>query len=254
MSKIHRKLFMIGSKFISVKTLFDMIKKKFSRNQSFNYNGKKLDYFYHSYNNNRLTERTIEIPILRHYLEKHNPIRVLEIGNVTNHYYTYFCDLKFSKLVIDKFEIASEVVNEDIIDYVSEEKFKFIFSISTFEHFDSDRGRNTEYIKGNSKLSSYAADAIFHVSEDLLAERGVFIIICPLGYAEEFDETIFRKGLYDILPNGYVIEFFYLRKVGEIAWRQVEKGEIRKTAINEGFRGVNELVVIIVTKNKKGGQ
>lgn len=39
--------------------------------------------------------------------------------------------------------------------------------------------------------------------------------------------------------------------MGEIAWRQVEKEEIRKTACNEGFRGVNEIVVIVITKEKE---
>ena len=54
----------------------------------FEYNGKKLPYFYHKYNKTWKNERAVEIPImLKRYLrEFYGDKRILEVGNVLQHY------------------------------------------------------------------------------------------------------------------------------------------------------------------------
>jgi hypothetical protein len=46
---------------------------------TFKFNGVQLDYFFHSYNNFRISERAVEIPIIKHYIYLLKPERVMEI-------------------------------------------------------------------------------------------------------------------------------------------------------------------------------
>jgi hypothetical protein len=88
----------------SVADIRRMLRYKFNREKDFVFNSHRLGYFFHSYNNFRVTERAVEIPIIRHYLEQENYQNVLEIGNVTNHYYEYFRQAFVGKrkIVVDK--------------------------------------------------------------------------------------------------------------------------------------------------------
>jgi coproporphyrinogen III oxidase len=92
------------SKIFSIHDLIKIIYYKFSNAEYFEFKGKILKYFYLSYNIHRLTERAIEIPIIRYYFERIGKRACLEIRNVTNHYYSYFLDLIDLKTVIDKYE------------------------------------------------------------------------------------------------------------------------------------------------------
>lgn len=151
--------------------------------------GKEYPYLFHSYNNMGLTERTVEIPIIFHYLKTLKFSNVLEIGNVTNYYQSYYENSFPNKTVVDKIEHCYNITTSDIADYKSENKFDFIFSISTFEHMDSDLGRNPDYKPGKSKLCSVAADNIVYCYENLLQVGGAMVITAPMGYTPEWDLT-----------------------------------------------------------------
>jgi len=155
----------------------------------------EFDYLFHSYNNLGLTERTVEIPIIQFYLNKLKPKEVLEIGNVTNYYQSYFENAFPNKTVVDKIEHCYNVITRDIAKYFSDKKFDFIFSISTFEHMDSDLGRNPDYLKESSKSVSVAADNIIHCYENLLSTDGTLLITAPMGYTPEWDLTFKNEWL-----------------------------------------------------------
>jgi hypothetical protein len=159
----------------------------------FKIEGKEYPYLFHSYNNMGLTERSAEIPIIFHYLKTNTYKEVLEIGNVTNYYESYFENIFPNKTVVDKLEHSYNVITSDIAKYTSSKKFDFIFSISTFEHMDSDLGRNPEYVKGSSKLCTVAADNIDYCYKNLLADGGTLVITAPMGYTPEWDETFNSK-------------------------------------------------------------
>ncbi|MHA1979289.1 MAG: hypothetical protein ACW98I_20475 [Candidatus Hodarchaeales archaeon] len=243
---IHH-FFLTFGRIFSTRTLVEIMQRKFTKKKYFSFNGAKFEYFYHSYNNQRLTERTIEIPLIKNYWKIFNPKRVLEIGNVTNHYYTEFSEFFTPKIVVDKYEKAIGVINEDINSFSSESQFDLVFSISTFEHLDSDRGRNPSYNKGGSKLSSYAADALAHITNNLLGEGGQFIITAPLGYSEEFDQTVLPQKLEEIL-NVKKIEYYYMKKISEIEWEQTSHNDSIDSKYNYPLPGVNSLIVIIIQK------
>jgi len=132
-----------------------------------------------------LTERSIEIPIIKYFLGLYKHENVLEIGNVSNHYYDEFKDMFVHKDTVDKYESGYDVINQDIADYKSDKKYDFIYSISTFEHMDSDGGRNDDYVRLKKKqkpFSSIAFSNIQYCLDNLLGEGGRMVITFPLGY------------------------------------------------------------------------
>ncbi|MHC4617098.1 MAG: hypothetical protein ACYTEQ_05025 [Planctomycetota bacterium] len=235
------------SSLLSIRDIKWILEYKLAKGERvFEFGSHQLQYFFHCYNNFGLTERAIEIPIIKHYLEQGSYENVLEIGNVTNHYYSEFMQSFIKKTVVDKYEQAYDVTNLDICEYHPGFKFDFIFSVSTFEHMDSDRGRNSGYEKGGSDLVSYAADNIRYVSDNLLKDGGTFVLTAPLGYAAEWDETLYSDAFGEC---GFVESKVYIyRKVSDTRWQQVDLLEGRKAVHNCPYRGVNYVSVVEFSK------
>jgi hypothetical protein len=201
-------------------TLQRVCARKIASRGTFTFDGTPLSYFFHSYNNFGVSERAIEVPIIASYLREGRYPRVLEIGNVTNHYYDTFRDLFIHKDVVDKFETGYNVINADIATFTSDQKYDFIFSISTFEHMDSDLGRNPDYVPGASRLISAAADNIKHVSDHLIAPGGRFVLTAPLLYTPEWDKTFYSDAFDACGWSSYKRSLF--RRLGELHWIQVD--------------------------------
>ncbi|MBN2602959.1 MAG: hypothetical protein JXA91_02365 [Candidatus Thermoplasmatota archaeon] len=197
-----------------------MINIKMKYREYFEFNNTKMQYFFHSYNNFSVTPRAIEIPLIKFYLTRYPHNIVLEIGNVTKHYYEEFKDFK-KKDTLDKFEMAYDVINLDIKDYIAEEKYDFIYSISTFEHMDSDGGNNPDYkpIK-DEKFTSYAFKNMDHVINNLLKEDGEFIITFPIGQDNcEIDNSLYGEEYYKFNSKKVCVYFF--KKIFGHAWKQM---------------------------------
>lgn len=98
--------------------------------------GGENHYLFHIYNNSWLNERTVEVPLIWQSVvdtSVANPrARILEIGNVLSHYFDIQHD------VLDKYEIAPKVVNEDAVSFHPSGKYDLIVSISTIEHIGFD--------------------------------------------------------------------------------------------------------------------
>lgn len=249
--KFSRILFL--SNLLDMETIHTIINVKLNRNPEFSFNSHKLKYFFHSYNNFGITERAIEIPVVQYYLESGNYHNILEIGNVTNHYYENFRHIfsNVRKTVVDKFEIGNGVINKDIIDYVPDRKFDFIFSISTFEHMDSDLGRNPDYIKNKSNLVSVAADNIKYVHDVLLDDGGVLIITAPLDYTPEWGATVFSDAF---TKCGFArCEKFLFKRKSELAWEQVDIMEGKNVECTPHLAR-KYITIIKFTKNTSGDQ
>lgn len=155
----------------------------------FNFNGVELFQYFHSYNCWGYKSRTIEIPIIRWYLNNKKHERCLEIGNVTKHYYDLFRDVP--RDVVDRDEKAYDVINKDIYDYKTKDKYDFIYSISTFEHMPEDvRLRNLN-----------------HVYNNLLAKNGIFILTFPIDDGEDRISIDYLAKIRKTFNNKRV--FFY---------------------------------------------
>ncbi|MBN1860285.1 MAG: hypothetical protein JW840_02365 [Candidatus Thermoplasmatota archaeon] len=166
--------------------------------------------------------RAIEIPIIRHYLDTHPHEYTLEIGNVTKHYYDTFRDFK-KKDTVDKYEEAYDVYNEDIYTFKPKHRYDFIYSISTFEHMDSDGGNNPDYKKPeqllDGKFSTYAFCNMNRVCNDLLSRGGVFIATFPIGQDNcEIDQSLFNEEFKHFKVSK--IHFYFMKQINEITWKQ----------------------------------
>jgi hypothetical protein len=228
---IKRGLRRLGAKIWSTTFLLEMMEIKFAKAKTFTYNDIELNYFYHSYNNHRLTDRSVEIPIIRHYWNK--SFRILEIGNVTNHYYTYFSKTPnfLDKTVVDKYEKAAGVYNKDIIEYNTNLQFDFIYSISTFEHITN------------------CLDAIKHVYNKLLIINGRLIITAPMEYSKAFDDIILYRDLSILLPDSKVTTYIF-KRINEIKWKQLVTKMTFKSGINydSKFKGTKYLIILEISK------
>jgi len=148
------------------------------RAKTFHFDGKTYEYLYHMYNKTWKNERAVEIPIFREVVMRHQHKRILELGNVLAHY----CSVNHD--IVDKYEIAAGVINQDIVEFTPQQRYDLIISISTLEHVGWD-----ERPREPDKLLR----AIEHLKEQCLVPGGTLIASLPLGYNTYFDGLI-EKG------------------------------------------------------------
>lgn len=220
--------------------------RKYVISKTFTFKDCELNYFFHSYNNFGITERSIEIPIIKKYLAETEYQNVLEIGNVTKHYYNDFKNF-LQKTTVDKYEKAFDVINKDIKDFSSETKFDFIFSISTFEHMDTDGNRNTDYINDFGIFKSNAFNYIDIVYKNLLITGGKFVLTFPLSYCNDEIATSFLEGDLDkISASSYNFNIF--NKISETEWSEITLNDYLINKDQSNFPNVNFLVVLEFNK------
>lgn len=168
---------------INLRTVTDRIDIALTRFSSifttFSYQHHQLHYFYHSYNNAYNNERTIEIPIFRIYLENASPGHILEIGNVFSHYQPV------THTIVDKYEVAPQVINQDVVRYQPKKRFSLIISISTLEHVGQDESPCDP---------AKAIRAITHL-RGLLKPKGICIVSVPVGHNHQLDAFIYDYAL-----------------------------------------------------------
>ena len=148
-------------------------------NRTFVFNRARFNYFYPRYNNTCETERCIEIPIAMAFLESCNYCRVLEVGNVLNHYRA------FPHTVIDKYELADGVLNVDVQSYAPTEKYDAIVSISTMEHV----GWDEEPFEPQKALRCVES------LRGMLNPGGRMLISFPIGHNASLDQAISTETL-----------------------------------------------------------
>lgn len=145
--------------------------QKFYSSRNFTIQGRNYKYFYHKYNNTWDNERAVEIPILMESFNENEGKNILEVGNVLSNYFSVNHD------IIDKYEHAVNVNNQDIVDFHPSKKYNLIVSISTLEHvgWDEIRQDPTKIFKVRDNLKS------------LLTSKGICVVTIPIGYNKELD-------------------------------------------------------------------
>ena len=163
---------------------------------SFFFHGRRFRFFIHWYNHTWDNCRRYEIPVFLYYFNKvFAGQRILEVGNVINHYRAVY-----DHVVVDKYERSLGVINEDIIDYRPEKKFDVVLSCSTLEHVGFD-----EPLKDPLGFKK----AVDNIMVNVLKPGGVLICSVPIGY---------NPGLDRVLEEGLVV-FDDVVEYSDADWR-----------------------------------
>jgi len=181
---------------------------------TFSFRKKTYPLLYHRYNTTWKNERCLEVPLVKSLIDN-GAGDVLEIGNVLSHYYPLSWD------VLDKFEKAERVINEDLLSFVPSKKYELVVSISTFEHigFDDD-------LESNFKNSAEKIQRSFeNITKNILKKNGKVAITAPIGYNPDMDSLIFKNGLkFD--------EIYFYKKDGDGKWGSASKDEAEGSKYN----------------------
>jgi hypothetical protein len=176
------------------------------RTKTFRFDRQEYEYLYHPYNRTWKNERGVEIPIFRELLLRHQGKRILEVGNVLSHYFPVQHD------VVDKYEVSPGVINQDIIEFVPQEKYDLIVSISTLEHVGWD-----EQPQDPPKLLR----AIDHLRSACLAPGGSLVASLPVGYNRYFD------GLLNGGQSPFSAQHFLKRVSKRNYWVESDWAQVR---------------------------
>ena len=190
----------------------------------YTFQGKTYTQFWHRYNSTWRNERAVEIPIIRGVVRESSGARILEVGNVLSHYGPVSHD------VVDKYEKAEGVINEDICNYPPFKKYDLILSISTLEHVGWDEEpRRPEKILG-----------AFENLKCLLARGGRIVVTLPLGYNGPMDQWV-REGKIALARQ------FYLKRISSAnVWREVDWNDVQNARFDDSVPTARELLVGII--------
>jgi hypothetical protein len=197
--------------------------RKIRRHNTLSVLGKTYRYFdtYKTW----LGERAVEIPIVMEMVRKYQGTNILEIGSVLSHH------VQFEHDVLDKYEIAKGVINEDVIDFRSEKKYDLIVSISTLEHVGWD-----EKTRNDMKILK----AIENLKSLITSRGGTIIITLPLGYNPALDKLL-RYGVIQFSKQFHLIR---ISKGNE--WKEASWEEVQDTKYNSPFPFANGLLIGII--------
>lgn len=195
--------------------------------RTFQFNGKSFRYFYHPHARSWRTERCVEIALAIKVMKDHK--HVLEIGNVLAHK----IGAEHDRTVVDKYEQASGVINEDVATLNLARKFDLVISISTMEHVgsDEDGGNNEKLLVGFDKLLSH------------LSVGGRLFVTMPVGQNPALDRFISDGRL----PSK---NMYYLKRVSKNnKWVQVDSwDDVRDCKYGYPYHCANAIVVIDIIK------
>lgn len=191
---------------------------------SFTFRNKEYKYFNHVYNHTWNNERRVEIPIIWEIIRDKNSANILEIGNVLSHYFSINHD------VLDKYEKAPSVINEDVATYKPKKKYDYIISISTLEHVGWDEAKK-------DKMKIIQA---FKNLRTMLSHKGKIIFTIPLGYNPYMD---------DIIMNGRLNlnEQYYMRRISkDNLWEESKLNKGTRILYNSPFPLANGIIIGII--------
>ena len=171
-------------------------------------------------------ERTVEVAIAKEFLHGKTG-EILEVGNVLANFSGFQHD------VVDKYEKAPGVINEDIVTYAPRKEYDCIVTISTLEHVGWD-----EQPREPEKILL----AINHLKE-LLAAGGQLLATMPLGYNCFVDQVV-REN-----KTGFSEIRYLLRISADNQWREARLEEVVDAKFGSPFSCANAIMVGYFRKN-----
>ena len=187
------------------------------------FQGHRYHYFYHLYNRTVAGERIIEIPIAKKILDEYSGKNILEVGNVLPHYFPINHD------VLDKYDKAQGVINEDVVSFNPGKKYDLIISVSTMEHVGYSYGEAKEpdkFLRGIKNLKK------------LLAPGGKMAVTLPVFHNPKITKLIKER------KTPFNKEYFLKRVSFLNEWDEVDFNEAMKSSgYDSYFANANVLYV-----------
>lgn len=210
---------------VTVPLYFRTVYYRLFKSKTFDFQGESYKYFYHWYNTTWKNERAIEIPIVSKLINDYRNNDFLEIGNVLSHYF------KLNHVVVDKYEKAKGVINQDVVDFTPSKKYDLIVSISTLEHVGWD-----EVPKDPEKI----IPAVKNLKK-CLVKGGKLVVTMPIG-ENPFLDKLLETG--ELKFN----DKYYLKRLSlENDWIEIGPN-FHKAEYNHPFPGANVLFLGIYHK------
>jgi len=170
-------------------------------------------------------ERSVEIPIVMEMVREYQGRNILEIGNVLSHH------VQFEHDILDKYEIALGVLNEDVVDFKSEKKYDLIVSVSTLEHVGWD-----EKPRDDIKI----LHAIENLKTLVTPRGGTIILTLPLGYNPAMDKLL-KDGIIQFSKQYQLLR---ISKGNE--WKSASWEEVKDAKYNSPLPFANGLLIGII--------
>ena len=204
----------------------------FQSSRTFTFQGSRYHYFFHKYNTTWRNERCVEIPIVRKILEGCQSREILEVGNVLSHYYPVKHD------IVDKYEVFSGVINQDVVDFLPSKRYDLIVSISTMEHVGWDEDpRDQSKILGEPVKILNALDNL----QECLAPGGNMVITFPVGYNPQLDKSL-AEGRIGFTKR------LCMKRVSKNKWVEADWAACREARYGVPYAAANALVVLFISK------
>jgi len=172
-------------------------------------------------------ERAVLIPILwesvKKYLQEKKTI--LEVGNVLSYIF------KIEHDVLDKYEIADGVINEDVVDFKPSKQYDLIVSIFTLQSvgWDETPKEPMKVLRAVENLRS------------LLAPGGQMIVTLPLGYNTYMDNLL----------RTHVLKFdkqYYIKRNTNHRWREASLDEVKDAKYDQSIPSATAVLIGITEK------
>ena len=192
----------------------------------FYFEGRAFPYFHHRYNMTWRNDRAVEISLALDWLARHKDKRILEVGNVLSHY------VPTQHEVVDRYEIAPQIINQDILDFKPKEPYDGIITISTLEHIGFDE---------EEKKPEKCIEALTYLYEKCLGPKGSLLATFPHGYNPTLDTAIRNKA-------PYLSQAKFLQKVSAAnKWKEVGLSTVLESN-HQKFQGINVLTILKLEK------
>jgi hypothetical protein len=202
--------------------------RTFKSLETFEFQDTTYQYFYHLYGTTWKNERAVEIPIIWDIVKRNKDQgkRILEVGNVLSYRFQVNHD------ILDKYDIKSGIINEDVVNFNPSTHYDLIISISTLEHVGWD-----ETPRDPMK--------IIHAIENLkrlLTPSGELIVTLPLGHNPEMDKFL-RNGRIGFSKQ------YYLKRTAKNRWQEVNWEDVKDVKYNNSIPTANGILLGVIKKN-----
>ena len=201
----------------------------FSSLRTFEFQQEKYQYLIHKYNATWRNERAVEIPIILRMIEAKDG-EILEIGNVLSHY----SEIRHN--IVDKYEKAAGVVNQDVTEIQASKQYDLIISISTLEHVGWDENTGNHTIVNDSEKILRALEKL----RKLLKPKGKIVVTVPIGYNPHLDKLL-RTGDLEF-DKVYAMK----RASKGSGWIETEPETIKTAEFNRQVPTANAILIGII--------